>query len=330
MCVPFAGRRLRFAAMAATGPPQSAPYTFPACQGEGVLLRRIGIVCAALALVLAGCDKPSSSENEIRLDMPRPNAPAELMAAPSYAPVPDIVIQTKSANALVSFRHNLTLTMPRDGVAARFQAARDACLKDKTLSCVLTSASFTASDTVSAQLSVALPHDKVALFEKRLMKPLPQDGNGKVAVTSRSTSTENETQTAADVDRELAQAKTYRDQLEELAKRPNLTVDEVIKIHSELKEAQDAVDSAEAAKRASDSNIVLETMNISLNEEALPPVETSAFADFWKNAGSVLASSTATMLLHVVNAVPWIPVILLLALLVARVTGRIRIRRSNP
>ncbi len=291
------------------------------------MLRKITITSAVLALVLAGCDKPKD-ENEVHLQMPQPtNAAPMMMAPPPFVPPPDIIIGANGRNALFSLQHDLTLSMPHDSVAARFAAARDACLKDKALSCTLTSASLTASKAVSAQLEVALPHDKVAVFEKRLTKRLPQDGNGKVEITSRSTSAENQTQAAADIDRQLTQAKAYRDQLEALAKRSSLTVDEVLKIHEALTEAQSAVDSAEAAKRASDSKIVLERMNISF-EEAVVPLERSAFDNFWTNAHDVFMASVADMLLRLVNVLPWLPIALLLAWLAARFVGRVRIRRA--
>lgn len=291
------------------------------------MLRKIAISSAVLAFVLAGCDKPSSNdENEVHMQMPMASNAMLQAPPPPFVPPPDIIIGAKNANALFSLQHDLTVAMPHDSVAPRFAAARDACLKDKTLTCTLTSASLTVNHTVSAQMQVALPHDKVAVFEKLLLKRLPQDGAGKVDITSRSTSTENQTQAAADIDRQLAQARAYRDQLEQLAKRSNLTVEEVLKIHEALTEAQSAVDTAEVAKRASDSNIVLERMNISF-EEAEVPVEKSPFAKFWKNAHDVFMASIADMLLRIVNVLPWLPIALLLAWLVSRFIGRMRIRR---
>ncbi len=292
------------------------------------MLRKIAIATAVLALVLAGCDKPKSKEDEIHLAMPQPNAAPMMVPPPAFVPPPDIIVGGGAQNVLFSLQHDLTLAMPHDSVAVRFTAARDACLKDKTLSCTLTSASLTVGKTVSAELHVALPHDKVAVFEKQLLRRLPQDGAGKVEITSRSTSVENQTQAAADIDRELAQAKAYRDQLEALAKRSNLTVDEVLKIHDALTQAQDAVNNAEAAKRASDSKIVLEQVNVTF-EEAKVAVDSSAFANFWSNAHDVFMASVADMLLRLVNALPWLPIALLLASLVARLVGRVRIRRTE-
>jgi hypothetical protein len=291
------------------------------------MLQRFAITTAVLALILAGCDKPSSNdENEVHMVLPTPTN-ALMAPPPPFVPPPDIIVGTNAPNALFSLQHDLTFAMPHDAVAARFQTARDACLKDKSLSCTLTSSSMTAGKTTNAQLQVALPHDKVAVFEKLLTKRLPQDGDGKLEVTSRGTTAENQTAAAADIDRELTQAKAYRDQLEQLSKRPNLTVEEVLKIHEALTEAQTAADNAEAAKRASDSNIVLERMNISL-EEIVVQADKSAFAGFWKNAHDVFMASIADMLLRLVNLIPWLPVALLLAWLMSRFVGRLRVRHA--
>lgn len=292
------------------------------------MFRKIAISCAVLSLVLVGCDKPKDQNEEVHMAMPRAtNAAPQMMGdyAP-YIPPPDIVVQTDAparSNALFSLQHNLALAMARDAVPARFAVARDACLKDKALQCVLTSASLTAADTVSANLQVALPHEKVAVFEKILMKRLPQDGDSPVEVTSRTTSVENQTTAAADEDRELTQAKAYRDQLEALSKRSNLSVDEVLKIHAALTQAQEAVNTAEAAKRATDSKIVLERMTISLEARAIP-VQTSAFDGFWTNAHDVFMASLAEMLLRLVNVLPWLPLATVVAWLVARFMRRWR------
>jgi hypothetical protein len=261
---------------------QDARGNMSSLEGEGTM-RRAALVCC-VALVLAACGRSYNREMAYSLR----GAPA-VMAAPAAG-----IVARANSNALFSQQHDLTLTMPHDSVAARFQAARDACLKDASLHCTLASASLTENGAVSAELQVALPHNEVAIFQQRLLKRLPQDGNGRVEITASNTSTENQTQSAADIDRELAQAGAYRDSLEALAKRSGLTVDEVIKIHSELVQAQAAVDNAEAAKRASATNIGLERMNISLQETFVPPPVPSPFADFWTNAVAVLAQAPQT------------------------------------
>lgn len=287
------------------------------------MLRKFGLIVIS-ALVLVGCGKDDDEQNVVHMDMARPSF------APPYVPSPDIVIQTDAPNpnALFSLTHALTIEMAREAVTARFQRAQDACLKNKALKCVLVSASITAAQTVQASIQVALPHDNVAAYEKTIGAKLVEDGDQDPTITSRSTSTENQTAQSADADRQLAQAIAFRDKLENLAKREGLTVDEVIKIHEQLKEAQSAVETAAAAKRAIDSDVHLETVSLTL-QERVAPENPSAFAHFWSKARTVLATSTALMLLRLINVLPWLPLALLVAWLVARFVKRIKIVRRT-
>jgi hypothetical protein len=294
------------------------------------VLRKFGL-CILAAVILAGCDKPRQKDgNEVHISLPNTNAMVRTEAPPPpFVPPSDIVVTTNAPNAIFSLRHELTIAATHDSVAAHFQNGRDACLKDADLYCILTSASLTVSKTVSAHLDVALPHEKVALFEKRLLKDLPQDGSIVPKITSRSAISENETQANADVGRQLIQAEAYRDTLEALAKRPNLTVDETIKIHEELSQAQAAVESAEAAKHASDSHIRLEHLSISF-EEITTPNNSSPFENFWKDAGAIFMASIADMLLRIVNALPWLPLATLLAFFATRAMRWVRRDHKRP
>ena len=70
-------------------------------------------------------------------------------------------------------------------------------------------------------------------------------------------------------------------------------------------------------------------MNVSLEEAIAPPALTSAFDGFWKNALEVLSDSTANMLYSVVNALPWLPIVVLVVVLGARLSGRFRRRKTT-
>lgn len=272
------------------------------------MVRKIGPVAIA-ALLLIGCGR-QDDQKDVRLAMANSNkaVPALYAPPPPFVPPPDIAIQTDAPNSLFSQTHALTVAMARAAVASRYEAVRTACLKDKALKCVLTSAALTSGPQYSASLSLALPHEAVAALEKRLMAPLSADGGEKPEITAQSSAMENETRRAADVERQLAQAISYRDKLEELSKRANLSVEEVLKLHEALAQAQAAVENATAAKRATEADVRLEKMDITLEEKEVPP-ETSAFAGFWPNAGSSFTQSLADMLLWIFKALPWLPIL---------------------
>lgn len=162
---------------------------------------------------LLGCERPA--ERVYSFDRPPPAA-LELRA-----PAPDIAGNT---NALFSYMHTLVLEMPRTGVEPRYERARQRCLHDVTLACKLISSSLDKPEgenagDYSAQLVVALPHDKIAAYERDLVAPV--GGSEAATVTSSATTAQNVTQDAATASRKVVQLSDYRDRLLTLLKRPN-------------------------------------------------------------------------------------------------------------
>ena len=209
--------------------------------------------------------------------------------------------------------------MPRDSVSPRFERARDACLNDKMLNCTLVSASLNLPNSkgdagyVVGELDVALPHDKVEIYEKTVLKPLPQDQDGKVAVESRNTQADNVGNQVVDLDRRIAQLTNYRDNLTALTKRSDTKADDLIKLESELSKAQSDLDEALASKRDVSASISKERLHVSLTEKpsAFEPV-----ARVWNNAADIVSLSTSAILSVLIAMAPWLAFALCVALLV--------------
>ena len=191
------------------------------------------------------------------------------------APMPDTVVannanNTISTNALFSYMHTLMLEMPHAGVEPRYERARQRCLHDAMLSCKLISASFDKQEGetglgYSAQLVVALPHDKIAAYEKDLVSPV--GGSDAATITSSTTAAQNVTQDAATAGLKVAQLSDYRDRLLALLKRPNLSVDDLIKVEGELAKTQSDLDEALSQKTDIDDRVAREQMSITLGEK---------------------------------------------------------------
>jgi hypothetical protein len=196
-------------------------------------MSRKSIVCLFAVLLLAGCGR----------------SPLGTGYAVTY---PE---QLRDSNAQTfSYTHFLRLVMAHDSVKPRFERARDLCLRDAALGCKLIAAAISVNDNAyvtgdQASLAVALPHDKVAVFEKALLEPLPQDGSDKVSVQSRTTSAENVTTEASDTDRKITQLTAYRDKLAVLAKRSDLSVADLMKVEAELSKVEGDLDAALSDKR---------------------------------------------------------------------------------
>jgi hypothetical protein len=255
---------------------------------------RKAFVCVAALAVLAGCG---------------PYGPSNYGG---YNAAP--MLMERAANGqFFAYSHVLSLVMSHDSVKARFDKARDKCLKDAALKCTLIGASISDEAVPSygtggalARLVVALPHDQVAAFEEALMQALPQDGSQKLVVASHSTSAENVSNAVSDTDRKIVQLTTYRDRLAALAKRSDLGVADLMKIEAELSKVQGDLDAALAEKRDLAERAGKEQLTVSLQETQ---DRTAPLARVWRNAGDTLIDSSADALGFLIRALPWLPVV---------------------
>ena len=188
-------------------------------------MRKIFLLLAACA-VLAGCGR--SGERNLML-APPPQERAML-------------IQDKPQ--VFVYSHALSLVMAHDAVRGRYDRARETCLKDAALHCRLLIANASEySGNASAHLKIALPHDKIEAYEARVLKPLPEDKDG-VEIRSRSTEAQSVETEADDTAKKIAQLTKYRDGLTELARRPNLSVGDYIRVQGELSKTEAELDEA--------------------------------------------------------------------------------------
>lgn len=255
------------------------------------MLKKIGIGLAAI-LLLAGCGQQS----------PR--------FARSYNLAAPMMLRDArgGASQVFSYSHYLALVMPHDAVKPRFERARDRCLNDAALRCKLITASLTANELTGdeANLVVALPHDKVTLFEKSLLEPLTEDGSGKATVQSRSTSAENVTTQAGDNERKVAQLTAYRDRLMALTKRTDLSVTDLMKVEAELSKVEADLNAALAEKRDVGERIAMESLTVNFGETE---PATAPIMKVFDRAGATLTESTAAAIDFLIRIVPWLPII---------------------
>jgi hypothetical protein len=214
------------------------------------------------------------------------------------------------------YDHNLTISMASDFIKSRFERARDKCQNDPALKCKITSASFRLigepdAPLPVANLSVALPHDSVAVFEQSLLDPLPNENKDDVVIKARITNAQNVTNQVRDIESRLSQLTNYRDRMMELSKRGGAKTDDLIKIEGEISRTQSEIEQIEGQRRDLAERIAKENLTISFEAQstvidALQPVR-----DVWQGSLRLLGESAAGALALVVGVVPWIPVFLL-------------------
>jgi Domain of unknown function (DUF4349) len=273
-------------------------------KGDASMVRH-SLILVACALLLAGCDRPVNNSRglaDLRSEVAPTNAPSPSSGA--AAPV----------QQQFSYTHSWSLIMGHGTVAPRFERARDLCLRDAALSCKLVNANITNQDTVSATLEVQLPHARLDGFEQALLAPLKGEAAGDAVMQSRSTQAQSVETEAGDTARKVAQLTAYRDRLADIGKRPNLGIDDIIKLEAERARVQDDLDAATGQQRQLTDGIAREDVSITLNERTEQESATARFAD---NASDTLADSAMSALLFTIAALPWLPLIVLAVWLVS-------------
>jgi hypothetical protein len=253
------------------------------------------LLAVSLLLGLAGCsdEKP-----------PQP-APA-LMGRAMVAAAPGVV-----GGAKLAYRHQVSLQMAEANIQPRFDRARDLCLQNAELHCILQSATLNVGDPhglqrTNASLVVRLPHESVEIFYAHLLAPVPGEATAAM-VTSRSTQAEDLTKAITDIGQRLKQLTDYRERLLVLAKVPDAKVDDLVKIAGELSNVQSNIEAITAEKAALDERVANEVVDVNLHTDPGTVGMFTPVAKVWMQAGQVFGDSASRTLRFLIFALPWLP-----------------------
>jgi hypothetical protein len=228
----------------------------------------------------------------------------------------------------LAYKHDIGIEIVRDSLRAHFVVVRDRCVNEIALHCVLLSASIDDNDNERdggygagqrATLRLRLPHDLIVPFANSLTKPLPGEPPAVARVRRQSTSAEDLGQPIADVERRLAQLTNYRDRLQTLAARPDIHVDDLIKIAGEMSHVQTELEAANAEQRELAQRVETEELDIGFLEPAGQGLF-DAVSTTWARSADTFGRSTASAIDFAISAIPWLPLVALL--LVAARAGR--------
>jgi hypothetical protein len=229
----------------------------------------------------------------------------------------------------LAYTHQIGLEIEPAAVRSHFAAARDRCLNDATLHCILLNATigqdqsgFERDEThQSGQLRMRLLREQVARYANALTNPLPGEQAGMVHVVQQSTMAEDLSRPIEDTVRRMAQLADYRDRLTALAARAATHVDDLVKIAGELSQVQSKIEAAQAEQRDLGLRVATEELDVDFNaarrEDALDPLRHA-----WIHSREIFWRSVADALEFAITAVPWLP-LLGLALLAIRFVRRL-------
>ncbi len=252
---------------------------------------------------------------------------------PSYTPGPSGMARELAApdrQQQFTYSNFWSLLMPRDSIASRFERARTLCLRDKSLTCKILSANLVQGDGsaysyTSAHLDLLLPRAKLAGYQKGLLAPVAGEDPGAVTIQSQSVRADSAESEASDAGRKVVRLTAYRDRLAALAKRPNLSVDDLIKLEAEQAKVEGDLDEAVGTKSAMDAGIARERLSVDFQEQASVA---GPIAQVWRNSTTLFVDSLASVLRFLIQVVPWLPVIAAGIFLIARLWRLFRGRQK--
>ena len=283
-----------------------------------------------LLCALAGCDRhaapPAPAASAVAT--PAPAAAPEAQArTPWFTPAPQ-----QGPDMHIAYTHAVTLEVAGSVLPAHFTAARDRCLADAALHCLLLHAELGTPGTgygqppVSAELRVRLPHDQLAAYANALTAPLPGEAPGLVRVLRQSTTAEDLGRPVADVAQRVAQLSQYLASLKALGARLTISVSDLVKIASETAQAQTEIETAQAQQRTLALQVDTEALDVDFQPQPPHAAPVDPVTRVLDGAQDVLRQNAADALAFGIAAVPWIPValvaLILLAILRRVVVGR--------
>jgi hypothetical protein len=231
-----------------------------------------------------------------------------------------------NANAVkkyIALRHHLQIESPADQMQAAFDAAIAHC---EALNCQTLSANYnkqTPYNPPSASLSVRVPPRNVEIFLTGLAK------NGEVLQHGRDS--EDKTSQVIDADARIANLTHLRDRLRAMLDDKTAKFKDLIEVETQLANTQAELDSMVSIRKALSLETDLVAVNIDFTA-AQGITEQGAFtpvARAFKNAGSVMMESVASLITFLVSIIPWLLIGLPLFWLIRKFWRKLRSNKQN-
>jgi hypothetical protein len=229
------------------------------------------------------------------------------------------------------YSHALELISQPDTILKHFSRARDRCLNDAQLDCILLGGNANAGDArahlaPSAQLVVMLPHNQVPGFKRGLMAALP-GMEADITLRSEKIDADNVTQQIVDIDQRAKQLTLYRDSLMAIARQPNITVTELTDLQNKIAEAQTQIDALATEKTGIMDRVRRERVTMQFAVDAGVSDAARPIAEAWDTSFELFGRSASTLLQLLVVLLPWLVSGAFVWLIVRLVRGR---KRAAP
>jgi hypothetical protein len=270
------------------------------------------------AMLTEGCFKASKSPSR-SVDRSMMNAQSNLSpfvghlrggiiggVAAGHAPtftLSEVSAYAAEVQRFVATKHTLEMIAKENELQKAWQAAADYC---GTIPCEVLSSNITnktEQDLPSGHIALRVQPDQL----KKLLAFVESQGR----VAAHSTESEDKTGQVVDTEARIKNLTTFRDNLRAMLSRPSVTVKDSIEIQGQLTEVQSQLDSETAGRKALANETEKVAVDISFRVEA-PRNNRGGLRQIWnalRDSGSILAESTAWLIMAVMTLLPWIVVV---------------------
>lgn len=224
--------------------------------------------------------------------------------APTFT-LSEVSAYAAESQRFVATKNTLEMIAKENELQKAWQAVVDYC---GTISCEVLSSNITnkTQDLPSGHIALRVQPDQL----KKLLAFVESQGR----VAAHSTESEDKTGQVVDTEARIKNLTTFRDNLRAMLSRPSVIVKDAIEIQGQLTEVQSQLDSETAGHKALVSETEKVAVDISFRVEA-PRNNRGGLRQIWnvlRDSGSILAASTAWLIMAVMTLLPWVVVVGLL------------------
>jgi hypothetical protein len=190
-------------------------------------------------------------------------------------------------------------------IEERWDRDRKACSDDKQFGCTVLEADFRTAGIDPARPTARL----VFRIAPEGIAPFTQQIAAGVVLAARNTQATDMAASIADLSRRTEMLTLHRDRLVELSKRSNATVDDLLKISSELGRTQSQLEEIAAERAKIGAQVEREHVTVFYGSAPETRGRFAAIDSALSNFLRTLAENTGAAIRFVAAAIPWIPVV---------------------
>jgi hypothetical protein len=238
--------------------------------------------------------------------------------AASFSAQNEISVETmqRKRTEYLAYEHRVTIGLAENEIEGVFEEIVSFCADDTKHKCTLLHSSLNDGDYSSGNIQLRIMPDGV----EPLFKLVSRQGE----ITNKSTDVEDLQDAILNGEKRLEMLQQYRSRLLELEKKPDSSIESMIKIAEELSQVQSDIEYAEGEKAKLRLRIQMDVVYISL--------QAHSYTSFWgpishslSGFGRNLSEGISQVIIAVAYLLPWF-ILLVLLIYVLRIIWR-RIRK---